>query len=171
MSEYILKCPHCNSDLKVSSQWSGKEINCPVCSTQFTASNRSNLQKKPSSSSSQTSTGKKNHLNNIANSIAHNELSDFEEDNYVLDSIEILKKGCLGFFCLCCASIIGWGVYFISSGVCMCIEFGWNAKCIGIGVLYAFLCLLLIVPLYITFWILRLFLCWFRGIYRNSILR
>ena len=166
MSEFLSKCPHCKSDLRMQDEWRGKKVNCPNCSTQFTVPLESNPppQTPPPPP---TFPDKNNLLHAIVNSVTYNTIPDFEEDNYVLDSIEILKKGCFILFIIVCILIISSAIFYILHGCYMFIKEDWETEYIGTGLLSALLCLLAIIPVYINYWISKLILCWFRGVYRN----
>lgn len=51
MTEFIIKCPHCNTELQAQNEWLGMEVECPQCQKMFVISNDSK-----DASSSQDST-------------------------------------------------------------------------------------------------------------------
>ena len=170
MSEFLSKCPHCKSDLQMQDEWRGKKVQCPNCSTQFTVPLKSNpLPKTPPPP--RTFPNRTNLLHAVVNSVTYKEVPDFEEDNFVLDSIETLKLVCFILFIFGCIVPVLAAIFYILHGCYMFVKEDWEIQYIGGGLLYALCCLLLLIPVYINFWISKLILCWFRGVYRNLIPR
>lgn len=170
MSEFLSKCPHCKSDLQMQDEWRGKKVQCPICSTQFTVPLEANpLPKTPPPP--QTFPNRTNLLHVVVKPITYKKIPDFEKDNFVLDSIETLKLVCFILFIFGCMVPVSAAIFYILSGCYMFVKEDWEREYIYTGLLYALLCLLSLIPIYITFGILKLILCWFRSIYRNLIPR
>ena len=161
MAEFISKCPHCQSDLQLQDDYIGMVVECPVCSKSFCV--RKNA----------TPTPKKSALGNGAPKEAaqpeqFGRVNDNEEDNFVLEYLERSKIVWKIIFILGCVAIVIFAI-----GQCINAfdyseyfkEWRFNEGKFGKGIGFLFS----IIPWYGTYLFVKVILCWFRGIYRNTI--
>lgn len=161
MAAFISQCPHCQSDLRLQDDYIGMVVECPVCSKSFCV--RQNA----------TPTPKKSALGNGAKKEAAQpeqfaRVNDNEEDNFVLGYLKWCKIVWKIIFILGCVALVIFAILrcvdaFDYSEVSKKWRIDSDEFWQGIGSLFS------IIPWYGTYLFVKIILCWFRGIYRNTI--
>ena len=147
------QCPFCNQNYDVADEFLDKIVECPQCKEEFSVQPLQVTPPPPPPKPITLTplfTESSNKTSATINSIKDN-LLDSEEDNFVLDSLKDLK---LWYFILTVLIVI---VLFI----CASISYVHNETTVSIS------CFVLIIPVLGHYFLAKLALAWFRGIYRN----
>ena len=162
MAEFITKCPHCNAELQVQDEWIDMEIECPQCEEKFCLQPLSEEQtiippqiKLTPLCLNKSTSNLPNHNKSDENLFDPKE--DKKEDKFVLKSLEILKFVNLIFTC------INIGVLSAAVIVGLCFTKGEGKLVLTL----LFLWLYGVVIILLFYFIVKIILSWFRGIYRN----
>ena len=158
MAEFITKCPHCNAELQVQDEWIGMKIECPQCEEKFCLQPLSEEQTiiPPQIKLAPLLLNKS--TSNLPNHNKSDEaLFDPKEDKFVLKSLEILKLVNLIF------TEINIGVLSAALIVGLCFARGKESLVLTL----LFLWLYGVVIILLIYFIVKITLSWFRGIYRN----
>ena len=162
MAEFITKCPHCNSELQVQDEWIGMEIECPQCEEKFCLQPLSEEQtiippqiKLAPLFPNKSTSNLPNH--NKSDEALFDPKKDKKEDKFVLKSLETLKFVNLIF------TSINIGVLSVALIVGLCFSGGKVSLVLTLLLLWLYVVVIILLFYFIT----KIILSWFRGIYRN----
>ncbi len=162
MAEFITKCPHCSTELQVKDEWIGMEIECPQCKEKFCLQPLSEEQTIIPPQIKLAPLFLNKSTSNLPNQNKSDEAlfdpkEDKKEDKFVLKSLEILKLVNLIF------TGINIGVLSAALIVGLCFAGGKGSLVLTL----LFLWLYGVVIILLIYFIVKITLSWFRGIYRN----
>lgn len=151
MAKFTSNCPYCNAELKLDDSWIGRKGKCCVCKKSFVIS-------KNNGSFSQNATPQG--FTNVR--LPHpgyqtagrtqqsyvNDSYDLKEDEFVLQYLKTSKTWNFIYHLLLAIALVV--VAIISNSITTCI-----------------LCLLGLLPIINAYFLIKVLLSWFRGVYRN----